>query len=263
MICALLLAVAHAGSPEAWIAVGDAQVLEALGEEQAAAEIYVQLGRQLPGEDPVRAEALYRLGRLLRRLGEIEPAIRAFDDCVRSRSFRARCLGERTEIEIERSAIRQVPTRWTFDDTAHGLIHSWSDEHGSIRIAVPVGDEDPALLWSDAPIRGDTDTLIVGFALEEDAVPERVRFEARALVGPGMRLRFQAEDLDGRRFTSLTPLTVDATPRVIEVRLEDLVGDGDSRIDPRDLHRLRLVDERATERAGGEATLVIDTFEVL
>jgi hypothetical protein len=256
-----LAGLAAAGSLDAWTTVGDAQVLESMGDDQTAALLYRQLSRQLAGDDPARAEALYRLGRVLLRLGRVEEASLAFDDCVRIRAWRARCLDERTEVEIGRSAVRLLPTRWTFDDTAHGLIHPFSDESGSIRIAVPPGETDPALLWTDDPIRGETDSLIVGFALEGDA-PETLRFEARSL-GTAALIRVRAEDIDGRRFTSPDAVTLYPTARVVEVDLEALTpDDGGAPLAPSALHRVRLVDERALAGAGGAATVVIDTFEV-
>jgi hypothetical protein len=258
-VIALLAIAARAGAFDAWSAVGDAEVLESVGEDRTAVQIYRQLSRQLGIDDASRAEALYRLGRVLVRLGDIEEATKAFDECVRSTPSQARCLAERTEVEILRSSVRTLPTHWTFDDTAHGLIHPWSGQTGTIRIGVPAGESDPALLWSDAPQRGETDALVVGFALADDA-PEHVGFEARA-IGVPAALRLRAEDVDGKEYAAAA-IAIDGERRFIDVRLATLRDDTGRALDPRLLYRLRLVDERALASAGPETTLVIDTFGV-
>ncbi len=260
MTAAWLAALAQAGTEDAWNAMGDGELLEALGEEPAAAQIYRQLSRQLGSDDSSHAEALYRLGRVLLRLGQVEEATRALDECVRSPGWHARCLAERTEVEILRSSVRALPTTWTFDDTAHGLIHPWTTERGTIRIGLPPGERNPALLWTDDPRRGETDRLIIGFALG-NATPERLSFEAWTLGQPGA-LQVRAEDGDGRQFVSSEPIHLSNRRQSVVLRLASLRDDAGEPLDPNRLHRLSLVDERALSAASGEATIAIDRFEV-
>ncbi len=252
-----------------WDRLGEASLLEEFGDFAAAAAIYEELVLALPPDDPERAEALYRAGRLYQHLGRTGDAISAFDACVRVRAWRERCLAERGELEIERSQARALPTRWTFDDTQHGLIHPAIYDNGTIRIQIPADEPDRVLVWHTRLERGEIDQLVVGVALDAPAgatpVPDpvHVAFEARS-VGAESWLRLRAVDLDGRRYTSPAPLQVGPTATAFIVPFAVMAGDpGAPPLDPREIHRLILEDQ--TMLAPGEPLerdVVIDDFRI-
>lgn len=250
-------------STTAWDRMGDAELLEASGDPLAAAEIYEDLARSLADDDPARAEALYHAGRLFERLGRTGDAVDAFDACVRVRAWRERCLAERGDLEILRSAVTSLPVRWTFDDTHHGLVHPGLGEGATLRIQRPADEADPVLDWHTRLARGEVDQLVVGVALPAGTGPTELTFEARSPVAPSW-LRVRALDLDGRTWSTPEPIAVDDTARLVTVDLRALAPDtGSGEVDPALLHRILLEDQTMlTDGEPVERDLLLDDFTI-
>ena len=257
MVAALWVATAGwaAGGREAWDALGEAELRAAYGAFAEAADLYQELASSLPDEDPARARALYEAGRLYRHLGRPADAVAAFDACVRIRAWRAACLAERTEVELDRSAVSALPVRWTFDDTQHGLVHPPQREAGALRIAAPPGESDPALAWSTELPAGGADELQI--AWREGLRPRTVTLRLKT-GGDQAELQWTAIDLDGRRFFS-PPFPVGTAWTELRWSLDALTDAQGDRLQPSALYRL-VLEQRAA--SASERVLWLDDLVI-
>lgn len=262
----LLAALAHGDDRENWFELHDAMLVQSVdGDLEEAARRYERLVRDLPDDDRTRTEAIYRLAQARYAQGELDAARDALHDRVRKEVCRARCQDLLGEIALEVDAVATVPTRWTFEEPDHGITHPWTHQgQGSIRIATPVGEEDPALVWSTTVDRRGVDRLVVGFA-EPTPPPAGVRFHLQSEARDAW-IRVSAEDDLGRVFQVPDPEGVPARGgRVLEFRFADMrtASPDGAQLDPATLTRLRIADVTALE--GGETgpnELILDDFEV-
>jgi tetratricopeptide (TPR) repeat protein len=245
-----------AGGREAWDALGEAELRAAYGAFAEAADLYQELASSLPDEDPARARALYGAGRLYRHLGRPTDAVAAFDACVRIRAWRAACLAERTEVELDRSAVSALPVRWTFDDTEHGLVHPPQLEAGALRIAAPPSETDPCLAWSTELPAGGADALHI--AWRGGLRPRTLSLRLKT-GGDQAELQWTAIDLDGRMFTS-DPFLVGTDWSELRWTLDALTDPRGEHLQPSALYRLVLQQraEAASERILWLDDLVIE-----
>ncbi len=253
---------------EAWRQLHDALLDEALdGDLTASSAEYERMVRNAGAGDPLRGAALYWLGRARWQGGDVAGAREALREGVRAGSARNACLELLDQIELDQSAVRTTPVRWSFDDSAHGLVHPWwYRDNGSIRVANEA-QSGPALAWTtrlDAR-RDDQLHLAVDRA---KPVPERVRFivwsEAEEVA---IRLIFVNED--GQRYAPRAEaalIRVQAgAPLLVDQPLAMLTPlDPDSPpFAPAGLSRIILQDVTAFYTQGsGERTILIDDFEL-
>jgi hypothetical protein len=260
LIAAFLAAAVFGGDFESWNAIGDAELCETNGDYDGAIRIYEHLARTLTEDDPDRAEALFRVGNLYRRLGRADDAATAFAACLGTRSWHTRCLDASTDLAIDKSAVTSLPVVWTFDDDHHGLVHPGDSTRLRSRIGIPRGGGDPALLWTTRLLRDETGELEVGIATGDDALAG-VSFEVRALGGSAW-LRLRAEDEDGRWFATVNPLRIaPGTARIVDIDVATLLPvDGGTPLVPSHLHRLVLQDTGLQDPNVVERTLILDDF---
>ena len=269
MILAFWAAAALGGDLENWEALHQGLLLAASGDLSGAIGSYEGLKRNLPAEDPLRAEALYWLGHSRWIQGDVEGAGAELRECARVPSVhRVNCLELLNEIELEASSIASIPMKWSFD-APHGFVHplAYSDK-GSLRIAADAPGGDAALQWLTVVDSRKDDLVVVGFR-DPHPVPSEIRFSARSTAFPA-RLRLWVYDTLGRRYTVHGQSAVQVpTDRWVEVvvPLAHLESD-DPTAGPLQLgliERLVLQDVTAfgpSLAASGENALYIDDFVV-
>jgi hypothetical protein len=259
MILGVLASIALGAETDAWVQLQDALLLEqAYGDTEGAVAVFEGLARGLSLEDPVRSMALYWLGDARYRQGDAEGARTALRDAVRTPGpGRARSLDLLTDIEIDESRVRTVPTRWNFENGRHGFVHPAAlAEVGSLRIDATPGDS--ALLWTAR--RADSaqpDVLYVGFGASAPR-PRLVRFRVR----PGAQLPvFTTELIDENGSVYLVSpesgeMLSPGRWTTVEIRLDAL-------LDARALDRLLLrIAPAASANAGTNYELWVDDFSV-
>ena len=111
MILGLLCALARADEIASWTLLQDALLDEAVdGDVAGAASQYEMLVRTLAADDPIRAEALYRLAQARFSAGNIEGAREALREALSAASTtRNRCLDLLSEIEVQAGGVRSLP----------------------------------------------------------------------------------------------------------------------------------------------------------
>lgn len=268
MLLVVWAAAALAGDIDNWDTLHEGLLLAASGDLPGAVGSYERLKRNLPAEEPLRAEALYWLGHARWMQGDVEGAGAELRECARVPSVhRAQCLQLLNEIELEASSIVTVPMRWTFD-APHGFVHplAYSDK-GSLRIAAAPGS-DAALQWLTFVDSRKDDLVVVGFR-DPTPAPSGIRFSARSTAFPA-RLRLWIYDALGRRYTVVgQPAISVPSDRWVQVVLEldQLESDDPASgpLQPGLIERLVVQDVSAfgpSLGASGENALYIDDFEV-
>lgn len=167
LLLALWSAVARADEIASWTLLQDALLDEAVdGDVAGAASQYEMLVRTLAADDPVRAEALYRLAQARFSAGNIDGAREALRDALSSASTtRDRCLDLLGELEIQGGGARSLPAKFTFDVAApQGLVHPHNlADIGGVRL-LPDAQNGSVLEWrTSADARGE-DELVLGVA---------------------------------------------------------------------------------------------------
>ncbi len=269
MILGFLLGAALGGEVDDWKKLQDALLSEAAYADlpQATAS-YQLLARNLSVENPVRVEALYRLGAAQYAIGAVEESRTALREGIRSSTpGRVRCLELLSQIELEENSIRSVPIEWTFDHPKHGFVHpARYADRGSTRIDSAAPGGDPALQWTTTVDGRRDDILEIGFN-EPSPSPRGFRFSIRS-ASYEARIRIYALDVYGRRFLfGNEPGTIEIPKekwRLVEVHLEDLEPlDPGGPLVPADIDRIIIQDVTAFfERAAGFNSLHIDDFVV-
>jgi hypothetical protein len=188
----------------------------------------------------------------------VDEARDAYREGVRGGSC-PRCLLELEELEIERHAVSDRPTVWTFDDADHGVFHPAAvQSYGLIRLGPDAGGR-TALVWSILPRAGSQDRLV--FALSGGA--RAILLAARPEDAAGA-LDLVAEDHRGRRYATREPLRFPADAWTeLEVLLADLdpLEADDPPLEPGRAVRVEVID-RTGPRRGGAVTWWIDRIEV-
>jgi hypothetical protein len=203
MLFLLLALSAHADDRTSWEALQDELLEESLGGDlKRAQRRYQGLVRNLADDDPTRGRALYWLGRTRRSMGDVSGAREALRECVRAGEVRRPCLDLLGDMEIERTAIRDVPTRWTFEDDDHGFVHPWAyADKGVIRLR-----RSEVLSWVTNVDARRPDRLLVGFR-DPSPQPRGARFRAQAVSTPA-HLRLMLYDIDGHGYSLPLPVAV-------------------------------------------------------
>jgi tetratricopeptide (TPR) repeat protein len=268
---ALLLATALAQQGDeraSWNFLQQAQLLEAGdGDLAEAAKAYQVLVRTLQTDDPFRGEVLYSLGRAHYLMGDIQRAREALKEGIRTNTCEDTCNALLRQLELEASAIREIPVTWTFDDTEHGFFHPWeyAKRRGSIRID-PGEANNPALRWETVVDPRESDMLVVGFD-HPRPTPTVIRLKMQS----DRRLAAQVEILiiDDRGnvyHPASGRIPVPALKVMnIELKLSDFVPmeDGSPPFDAARMSRFEIHDTSAAAGAQhGTIALYIDDFEV-
>lgn len=250
---------------EVWGMLAEILLIEAAdGDLPRAAVAYEQLVRHLPDEDPMRAEALYHLGDVRYRQGDVDGARAALREGIRVGHNRDQCLVLLGRVELEQSAIHEVPVYWRFDGTSHGFVHPWARaSRGSIHIEEEAG----ALGWTTTVDARADDQLVVGFRNPQPS-PRGIRLEVQSMKMDA-HLRMLVYDVFGRKYTSArgavsTPVPVGETI-VIDVEMASMVAldANQGPLDPQRLDRVIIQDVTGyVGRETGPNTLLIDNFEV-
>lgn len=212
---ALLLALAgtaQANEIDAWVELYDGILAEAADNDvDNAVRTYQGLARTLGADAPLRGIALYWLGRALESDDDAHGARDALRECVRAGNARTRCLDLLGRIELESSAVRRIPTRWTLEDGNHGFVHPWMyNETGSIRLRPNVEDHGQVLVWATTISSDLDDQLLLGFVSPTPA-PHGLRFDIRA-SNQDATLRIVVFDVAGHRFLSANSGLVQTLP---------------------------------------------------
>lgn len=247
---------------EAWVRLYDGLLAEAADNDvDRAVRAYQDLARTLPANAPLRGVALYWQGRALDSDDDVRGAREALRECARSAWPRALCLDLLGRIELEQAAVREIPTRWTFDDVSHGFLHPWIyNQLGSIRV------EDGVMVWRTTVRPDGEDRLVLGFA-EPSPAPRGIRFRVRSSAVDAT-LRLLVFDRHGRRYVARAEAAVHRAPVgrwvVVDAPLRGLtdIDDGVG-LDPAELDRVILQDESGRWGAPSAVNeLLIDDFEI-
>jgi hypothetical protein len=182
---------------------------------------------------------------------------------IRGGACRARCTDLVARIDLDRAAIRVVPTTWTFSGD-HGVFHPWEHEHGTLRTRTGTAPGEADLEWStDVSVR-ESDELVFGFDRPTPA-PARIRLTVRSTAFEAW-LRLWAQDDTGREYVLGSSVRI---PTDQSVELAVRVADArplDGRPEPLDPGRLwRVWIRDVTHLSGtgsGPNTLVIDDLTV-
>lgn len=247
-------AVASPPPPDTESRYWDAKLYEsAFGDIDKAVETYQIVARQAerPDQAGMRARALLAAGRALHAGGDLDAARRAFDACRRITTSGqlqnvdtdACAVGAR-QVALEQGAIRSLPIRWGFDDTAHGFV--LFSVRGSM--ALERRDADSVLVWSQEVAGPQIADLIV--ALERPTPTPR-----------GARLILHAEDdnallevivEDDNGFAYALPgklFRADAEIRAWEIAFDELepLDQGWPPLDPNHISAIRLRDSTGSQ----------------
>lgn len=266
MLLLLALVAQAQDTRAAWEQLHDALLSEsAYGEVDPATGVYEELVRSLGADDPVRARALYWLGRARYSRDDVDGAREALRECVRIGIEKAPCLALLGRIELEQSSISTVPVTWTFDDTTHGFVHPWRyADKGSIRILQGPDQADGTLAWrTRVDVRGD-DQLVVGFD-DPKPTPRGVMFLVRSSDLDAV-LRVLVYDIYDRRFVASGSQALIRLPRgelaYVDLDLGDFTGDT-GKLDTTQIDRLVLQDVTASYgNAAGDNEIYLDDFHV-
>lgn len=167
LVLGLLVAPARGDEIASWTLLQDALLDEAVdGDVAGAASQYEMLVRTLAADDPIRAEALYRLAQARFSAGNVAGAREALREALSSASTsRDRCLDLLGEIEIQGGGVRSLPARFTFDQPgSQTLVHPHNvADLGRVRL-IPDAQNGSVLEWrTSADARGE-DELVLGVA---------------------------------------------------------------------------------------------------
>jgi len=230
------------------------------GDGHTAQRAYLSLSHPLEVGEYTRAEALMWLGRARYDTGNVEGARTALIDAIRSGGCSTRCRDLLELIDVEQSAIRALPVRWTFDSPDHGFFHPWQvQDQGGIRLArAPNGD--PALMWTTTPQPRKRDRLVVGLI---DPIPSPVELELRvSSTSAPAQLQLIAIESSDRAYGLMAPWRIaSGATEVLRIPLDALapVQVGDPPLDSGALTRLYLVDVSAE---GATNTLWLHDFAI-
>ena len=166
--------------------------------------------------------------------------------------MRTPCLELLGQLELERISIRTIPTIWTFDDDAHGVVHPWRfSDKGTIRRDAQTA----TLLWSTI-IDSEGDALVIGFD-DPSPAPTEIFFTASARFEA--HLGVEAEDNMGHRYRLPRDLRVDQARTRFTVALDKLLPlDQTAPLVPRELSRVRLLEVSGSHGASGSNALTPD-----
>ncbi len=247
LFLALVCGSARADEIASWTLLQDALLDEAVdGDVAGAASQYEMLVRTLAVDDPIRAEALYRLAQARFSAGNLDGAREALRDALSSASTtRDRCLDLLSELEVEGGGARAVPARFTFDAASpQGLVHPHNlADLGGVRL-IPDAQNGSVLEWrTSADARGE-DELVLGVAPGLHVRALRLR-----AMAPGAEARLMIVVVDDRgQLFGLPSVDLPAgTWTDVELPVDNTVD--------------RFVFRRAA--VAGESTLLIDDVEVL
>ena len=194
-----LTSIAAADAVDSWSQIHDGLLQEAAyGQLEEAGKVYERLVRNLPADDPVRAQALVHLGQVRYTLDDITGATDAFRECIRTGPERQRCSIAMNDLELEQISITKTPLHWTFDDTTHGFIHPWSHSNTSTIQIAKEDQQQSMLAWTKRLSPQDEDELLLGFSLSTSPSTLRVRAKAEHVDA---YLRFLFLDRYGRWYT--------------------------------------------------------------
>ncbi|TVQ93699.1 MAG: hypothetical protein EA397_03825 [Deltaproteobacteria bacterium] len=204
----------------------DAQLLQSSsGDHRQAVQIYRDLATQLdaPQHAELRARAMLAAGRALRALGDLDEARKAFEACRRLSTAgiadidTSACAAGARQVALEQGAIREVPTRWTFERSEEGFV--LFSERGSMALETREGQG--ALVWSQEIAGPQVADLIVAVDQPERA-PSGVRIELHAEDDNAL-MELIVEDERGFAYALSGKLyRIDATPRLWEVPIQEL-----------------------------------------
>lgn len=263
----LLVATAWGQDPEDVDIMQTARLNEsAYGNHEDAIRGYTELVRRLAADDPLRAEALYRLAFAEYSLGNLEAARDPLFEANRTGVCHARCQMLLGQLDLERNAVRQTPIEWDFSNTEHGLHHPWRyQDKGGIRVETTAESRDPALVWRTTVDVNKGDQLVIGFENPAPA-PEVIRFT----IGTDDRdasIRVRLVDDLGRNYgPSQGPIRIRPDTDVeVELKLRKLIAADPSAppLDPSTLARMYIEDVSAfSGTPPGEHELSLDDFVI-
>lgn len=238
----------------------------AYGNHEEAGRDYLELVSRLAADDPLRAEALFRLASTRYAQGDLEGAREPLIKANRTGRCGTACQLLRDEIDLELASVRMIPQRWNFSSTDHGLFHPWEfGEKGGIRVQSRDDAANPALIWHTIVDVNKGDRLVVGFERPKPA-PSRVRFKIQA-EDRNASIKVVLIDDMGRSYAPEGPIRVVAErPTLVDIDLGGLVPAvaSDPPLDPSTLHRLHIDDVSARNGTqSGQHALYLDDFEIL
>jgi hypothetical protein len=255
---------AWAGDMENWQQLHRIQLAESAdGDLPGAIAAYEQLTHQLDDQDPLLAETLYWLGKARFAAKDSKGASDALTACARRVSaWRQRCLDLLGEVALERSSIKEVPTRWDFSGD-HGVLHpsQYEDKERSLRIENVANNA--RLAWTTSVDPRRDDLVIVGFA-RPTPTPKGFRVTLRSGLFDAL-IRLIVYDAFGRRY-QIGQISVPAQRDVpVDIRFAGVQAEGPSEppLDPAAIDRLIIQDVTAYySTARGANTLYLDDLEV-
>lgn len=136
MILAALILSALAVPPSASSELLDGLLTESAdGDLSAAVRSYERVLSELSGDDPLRSEALYRLGNAHYHLGDDEAATAALLLGADRPGERGRCMEFLDRIALRRASVQSVPADLSGAALAANLVHPWYyQDKGSLRV---------------------------------------------------------------------------------------------------------------------------------
>lgn len=265
----LLLATGLAqGGPEAWEAIHDGRLIEALGGDPSEAVLqYEQALSYLEEGDPDRPELMYWLGRARYTAGDIEGARTALRAALDDPRWQDRAWAFLSRVEARVHAVSKLPHQEDFSRSFGALVRGWTRfSEGGLERLDGVSPGGTALKWSTVVREGEPDFIYV-FLKELRRPPRRIRIFMSARGFPA-HVRFVAEDTEGRRWTGPV-VTLSTTEWVaIDQQIRDFVLEEDpqaGRMPPgTHLRLVQLYDVTAqTASDRGDNVILIDDFELL
>ncbi|MCB9674978.1 MAG: hypothetical protein H6737_07670 [Alphaproteobacteria bacterium] len=234
----------------------DALLARAMGDHATARAGFLTLSRSLAAEDPVRSWALYWLATTRLERDDFAGARESLRECIRTGPARQECVELLGRLEVQSTAITQIPTVWGFEGD-HGVVHYWTQsDRGSIRIED--GSGDAALVWVSRHDEDVPGTLL--FGVNAPTPPPR-RFVATMLSqGRDARVGVLFVDEYGNAYQHPAAVrTLRAgEPYEMSVPLREARGPA-GLLDPTHLERVLIRDLTAEkDRTGGSTILVLD-----
>lgn len=256
---------ALASERAAWDALYDAMLAESLDGDLTLSEArYNALVQGLPAEHPLHGESVYLLAMTRWTAGHVDDARETAMSGIRAGSCRSRCTDLVARIDLDRAAIRTVPTLWDFSGE-HGVFHPWEHaDQGAIRTLAGTGPSDGDLEWSTEVSVRESDELVFAFDHPSPA-PERIQLTVRSTDFEAW-LRLWAVDDTGREYVLGSSVRIPTDESVeLGVRLADArpLDGRPEPLDPARLSRVWIRDVTHLSGTGtGPNTLVIDDLLV-
>jgi len=165
----------------------------AYGDIDQAVKTYERLVGRLPGDDPLRGDVLFALGRAHWSTGRLDASRTWLLEGIRTGVCPTRCRDLLERVELEAARVTQLPLTWTFDDGAeHALFHPWRfQDRGGVRT------DAGTLVWRTSPDRRQPDRLVMGLG---DVGPVSSLELELASVSRDMTLQLVVITVDDRRY---------------------------------------------------------------